>query len=257
MLRALWDATQCSAYEVTRRILKTRYGIILALALLLPLAAVGVSGGSVFAQSYCSVQVGTETATTQYYESNSYGSYSSWNIQLTLPVSASCQNMGGSLWAVGNAYDTVANTNVGSADTAINSNGGYNGGQLVFTLPPSVVEHPLQISITVYSNYNNGQYGSVVGSTSQTVTIHSNSYSTPTYPYNNSPTYPSYPSYYNGYPMYYYYYNGNYYYYYPSSYYHYYPSYQQVSGCYNGQAIVYYNGAYYYVSCYQYYHHHH
>ena len=234
------------------------------MALLLPLAAVGVSGGSVFAQSYCSVQVGTATATTQYYGSNSYGSYSSWNIQLTLPVSASCQNMGGTLWAVGNAYDTVANMNVGSANTAINSNGGYNGGQLVFTLQPSVVEHLLQISITVYSNYNNGQYGSVVGSTSQTLTIHSNSYSTPTYPYNNSPTYPSYPSnyyqsypsYYNGYPMYYYYYNGNYYYYYPSSYYNYYPSYQQVSGCYNGQAIVYYNGAYYYVSCYQYYHHH-
>jgi hypothetical protein len=172
--------------------------------------------------------------------------------------------MGGSLWAVGNAYDTVANTNVGSANTAINSNGGYNGGQLVFTLPPSVVEHQLQISITVYSNYNNGQYGSAVGSTSQTLTIHSNSYSTPAYPHNNSPTYPSYPSnyyqsypsYYNGYPMYYYYYNGNYYYYYPTNYYNYYPSYQQVSGCYNGQAIVYYNGAYYYVRCYKYYYHH-
>ncbi len=72
------------------------------------------------------------------------------------------------MWAVGNAYDTVANTNLGSASTAINSNGGYNSGQLVFTLPPSVVEHALQISITVYGNYNNGQYGSVVGSTSQT-----------------------------------------------------------------------------------------
>ena len=160
--------------------------------------------------------------------------------------------MGGSLWAVGNAYDTVANSNVGSANTAVNSNGGYNGGRLVFTLPPSVVEHQLQISITVYSNYNNGQYGSVVGSTSATVTIHSNGSSAPSNSYyGNYPPY-NYNYYYNGYPMYYYYQNGYVYYYYPSYYNYYSPNAYVVGSCYDGQAIVYYNGAYYYVSCYQY-----
>ncbi|MGP8068353.1 MAG: hypothetical protein ACLP5V_00535 [Candidatus Bathyarchaeia archaeon] len=164
------------------------------------------------------------TATTQYYGSNSYGSYSPSNIQLTLPLSASCPNMGGQLWVVGNVYDTVANANLGSANSAINVNGDNYAGQLVFTLPPSVVEHQLQVSISIYSNYNYGQYGSVVGTASQTLTIHSNpSYSTPDYPYNGN--YPPY----------------------------YYPNYNQVGSCYNGQAIVYYNGAYYYASCYQYY----
>jgi len=192
------------------------------------------------------------TATTQNYGSNSYGSYNPYNIQLTLPLSTSCQNVGGQLWAVGNVYDTVSNSNLGSANSAINFNGGYYSGQLVFTLPSSVVEHLLQVSISIYSNYNNGQYGSVVGGTSQTLTIHANSsYSNPGYPYNGN--YP--PNYNNGYQMYYCYQNG-YCYYYPSNYYNY-PNYQQVGSCYNGQAIVYYNEAYYYVSCYQYYHHHH
>ena len=243
-LGELWDANNCSAYEVTKRILKTRYCALLALALLLPLATVGASVGSVFAQSYCSVQIGSATATTQYYGSNSYGSYSPWNIQLTLPVSAGCSNMSGPLWAMGNAYDTVANANVGSANAVMNSNGGYYDAQLVFTLPPSVVEHPLQISISVYSNYYNGQNGSLAGSASQTVTIHSNnSYSVPANPYNSYPTYS-------------YYQYGYIYYYYPSYYYYYYPSSYLVGSCYNGQAIVYYNGTYYYVSCYGFFNHH-
>jgi hypothetical protein len=162
--------------------------------------------------------------------------------------------MGGSygqLWAVGNVYDTVANSNVGSNSIAMNSNGGYYSGQLVFTLPSSVVEHLLQVSISVYSSYNSGQYGSLVATSSPTVTIHSGSL------YNNN-QYNNYPysSYYYGYPNYYYQ-NGYTYYYYPSYYYYSNPTYHNGNSCFNGQTIVYYNGAYYYASCYPYYYHHH
>ena len=253
-----------------------RYYMLLTLAVLLPLAAAAAS--TVYAQS-CGMQVGSVSATTQYSGSNYYGMNSPWNIQMTVPVSTSCQ--GGQLWAVGNVYDTVANTNVGSNSVIMNTNNGYFSGQLVFTLPPSVVEHLLQVQISMYNSYNNGQYSGLVATSSPTVTIHSSYpsnyyYNAPSnsYSYSNS-YYNGYPSgYYNGYyyysypyyyPSYYYYSNGYTYYYYPYSYYYYssYPSYYSgtysgtYSGsCWNGQTIVYYNGAYYYASCYSYFHHH-
>jgi hypothetical protein len=162
---------------------------------------------------------------------------------LTVPISLNCQNTGGQLWAVGNVYDTVANTNLGSSNTVLNSYNGYFTGQLGFNLPPSVIEHLLQVQISVYSSYNYGQYGSLVATITPTFTIHSTSYFSPA-SYNNY-GYPSYCYYNNGYlycyQSYYYYYN------YPSSYYE--------GSCFNGQAIIYYNGAYYYVSCSQYFHH--
>jgi hypothetical protein len=224
---------------------------LLSLAVLLPLAVVAASSGLVFAQYSCPVQVSTASASTRYYGSNAYGPNNPWNIQMTMPISMSCPYMGGSygqLWAVGNVYDTVTNTNVGSNNIVMNSNGGYYSGQLVFTLPSSVVEHMLQVSISVYSSYNNGQYGSLVATSSPTVTIHSSSL------YNNN-QYNNYPysSYNSGYPNYYYQ-NG---YNYPYNYYYSSPYYYQRYSCFNGQAIVYYNGGYYYASCYNYYHYYH
>lgn len=245
------------------RILKMSHYALLTLAVLLPLAAVAASG-LVFAQYSCPVQVSTASASTQYYGSNAYGSNNPYNIQMTMPISMSCPYMGGTygqLWAVGNVYDTVANTNVGSNSIVMNSNGGYYSGQLAFTLPSSVVEHLLQVSISVYSSYNNGQYGSLVATSSSTVTIHSsalynnNQYNNNPY-YSNYNNYP-YSSYYYGYPTYYYYQNGYMYYYYPYNYYSSSPNNYQGNSCFNGQAIVYYNGAYYYASCYPYYYHHH
>jgi hypothetical protein len=238
-----------------------RYHVLLALAVLLPLAAAAASTGTVFAQS-CGIQIGSVSATTQYSGSYYYGMNSPWNIQMTVPISTSCPNQGGQLWAVGNVYDTVANTNVGSNNIIMNMNNGYPSGQLVFTVPPSVIEHLLQVQISVYNSYNNGQYSGLVATSSPTVTIHSsspssyyynapsNSYSYSNSYYNGNPT-----GYYNGY--YYYSNNGNYYYYYPYSYYYYssYPSYYSGGSCWNGQTIVYYNGAYYYASCYSYHHH--
>jgi hypothetical protein len=172
--------------------------------------------------------------------------------------------MGNQLWAVGTAYDTITNQNLGSNNIVMNPNGGYYSGQLVFTLPYSVVEHLLQVQINVYSSYNNGQYSSVVASSSPTVTIHSsmvynNNYNS--YNYNNNPYYycNGY-TYCNGYsynyPSYYYYSNGYTYYYYPYYYYYSYPSNAYSSSCFNGQTIIYYNGAYYYATCSGYHHHH-
>ena len=218
-------------------------------------------------------------ATTQNSGGYYYGS-SSYNIQLTVPISMNCPSQAYQLWATGTAYDTVRNTNLGSNSISMNSNNGYYSGQLAFTVPSSVVEHQLQIQIQVYNSYINGQYSGLVATSSPTVTIHSSTYSPPTnsYPPSGSNSYYNgYPNgYYNGYyyyygypysycygysyfyPYSYYYYNGQYYYYYPGYYYYYYsyPVYP-VSSCYNGQMIVYYNGAYYYASCYYYDHAHH
>jgi len=227
-----------------------------ALAILLPLAAVAASNSLVFAQASCAVQInGSATATLTNSGSNSYG-YSAGGIQLTVPVGAGCPNMGSQLWATGSVYDPTMNANVGSANGVLNSNGGYYTGQLVFSLPPSVLEHQLQVSITVY---NSAQNGAVVGTTSQTITIHG-TYYPPNSSYGNTyPSYynyPYYPYYSYGYPSYYYYNGGYYYYYYP--YYYYYGSYPNNynGSCYNGQMLLYYNGAYYYVNCYSYWHNH-
>jgi hypothetical protein len=268
------------AREVKKPNLKMRYYPLLLLAVLLPLAAVAASSSTVFGQSYnCGVQVGSVAANTQYSQGSYYGQSGSYNVQMTVPISTNCPGNGAQLWAVGNAYDTTSNSNVGSANVVMNSNNGYYAANLVFTLPSSIIEHLLQVQITVYNSYSNGQYAGIVATSSPTVTIHASSmYYPPSNSYNNGNNngysysngycngYPC--GYYNGYyyysyqsnPYYYYYYNGYpYYYSYPYYYYYYsYPS-NYNGSCFNGQTIIYYNGAYYYASCYysSYGHHHH
>ena len=233
--------------------MKNHHYLLLALTILLPLAIAAAATGTVFGQ-YCGLQVGSMTATTQSSQGYYYGQYNPYNIQLTVPVSTSCTNMGAQLWATGTLYDTVTNANLGSNSIVMNSNNGYYAGQLAFTVPSSVVQQQLQAQIQVYNTYNNGQYSGLIASSSPTVTIHATNYNYPSSSYSSG-----YPSYYNGYPNgyyngYYYYYNGYHYYY--SPYYYYYYSYPYTYGgsCWNGQTIVYYNGNYYYASCY--WHHH-
>lgn len=221
--------------------MKQRNYLLLTLAVLLPLAVMAAS--TTYAQSLCGLQVGSASATTQY-NGSSYGMYNNWGIQLTLPISTNCPNVGDQLFAVANAYDSTSNTNLGSANVAMTQSNGYFSGELVFTLPPSVVEHPLQIQISTYSSYANGQYQSLVGTATQTVTIHGNGYSySPPAAWNGY--YNSYPescNYQNGY-MYCYYPAGGYYYYYSSPYYY-------TSSCNGGRAVIYYNGHYHSVACY-------
>ena len=228
-------------------ILKNRY-LMLAFALLLPLATVAASTGTVFGQS-CGVQVGSMVATTQYSAGNYYGQNNPYSIQLTVPISMSCPTSA-QLWAVGTTYDTVTNANLGSNNIIMNANNGYYSGDLVFTVPSSVVEQQLQVQIQVYNSYNNGQYSGLVASSSPTVTINSSSSYQPTGSYSYYNGYPNgyyngYYYYYYGYPSYYYYSQGYPYYYYSSPYYHY------GTSCSN---VYYYNGQYY-MSCYYQYHH--
>jgi len=233
-------------------LLKNRHYLLLTLAILMPLAALAASSGTVFGQ-YCGLQIGSMTATTQYSQVNYYGQNNGYTIQLTVPISTGCANMGSQLWAVGTVFDTVTSANLGSNNIAMNSNNGYYSGQLIFTLPSSVVEHQLQVQIQVYNGYN-GQYSGLVAMSSPTVTIHlSYSQNYPANYYSPGYYYGNQNGYYNGYN---YYYNGNYYNYYPYYYYYYSYPYQYYSGnsCFNGQAIIYYNGVYYYTSCS---HHHH
>lgn len=199
-------------------IMKNRYYLLLAFALFLPFAAVAASTGTVFAQS-CGVQVGSMGASTQYSGGNYYGQNNLFNIQLTVPISISCPASGAQLWAVGTAYDTVTNVNLGSNNVMMNWNNGYYSGQLAFIVPSFVVGHQLQVQIQVYNGYINGQYGGLVATSSLTVTINPSSY----YPATGSY------SYYNGYPNGCY--NGYYYYYYG------YPSYYP---CYSGYSYYHY-----------------
>ena len=218
--------------------------MFLAFAILLPLAAVAASTGTVYAQS-CDIQVGSMVASTQY-SGSYYGQTNPYSIQLTVPLSTNCPT-NAQLWAVGTTFDTVTNANLGSNNVIMSWNNGYYSGQLVFTVPSSVVGHQLQVQIQLYNSYVNGQFGGLVATSSPTVTINpSNSYpSTGSYSYyNGSPTgcyngyyyysYSGYPYYNYGYPSYYScgysYYSYPYYYYYysyPTYYYHYYYRYHR------------------------------
>jgi hypothetical protein len=227
--------------------MKARNYVLLASALLLALTGFATTLAS--AQYACNAQISyPATATTQY--SGSY--YNGWYIRLNVPVTAACSVS--QLYAVGNVYDPVMYANVATTSTTMSpNNGGAYTGLLTFNLPPSVVEHPLQISVVFYTNNANGYYTSQVASTSFTATIHA------------SPTYM-----YNGYPYGYYYYPSYQYYgYYPRTctyqyygYCPYYPS-NSYSNPANGPAVqsncsysgsqysnwYYYNGVWYYAKC--------
>jgi len=206
-----------------------RYYPLLLLAILLPLAVVAASSGLVFAQSSCPVQVGSASAVT-----------TASGVQVTVPVSVNCANAN-TLFAVGNIYDTVTNSNLGSTSIAMNWNNGYYSGNLVFTVPTSVYQQQLQVQVSVYNSFSNGQFGGLVATSSSTViTLEGTSPSYyNNYPYSSSCSYGyygyysnyygspyyncgysySYPYYYNSYSYYPYYY-GHYYYHYYGHYHH-------------------------------------
>jgi hypothetical protein len=181
--------------------LEKRNLMILSLAFFIAAAVFAASSSPVFAQTPCIAQASYPTVSgPQYYYSN---------FAVTVPVSTSCSYISGPLIAVGNAFDATTSTSVGTVSTGLSSAG---TGQLVFSLPPSVSGHTVQFSVSIYSN-NNGQAGSLLASTSQSITIGSSYYQ----------SYPYYSSCYNGYyggsscysPSYYYsnsYYGNGYYY---------------------------------------------
>jgi hypothetical protein len=205
-----------------------KYGFI-AVALIVGVLALATN--SFASAQTCTAQLDSPTASMQYYGST---------FQVTLPVTAYCPFYSNQLYAVGTAYDTTYNSNIGT--TSANLSPTYGGtsftGQLQFSLPTSAEYHSVQFSVSIYSAQTGYGYpyygGGLLTTTSATFVIGPNAYQNysyypgyPSYPI----TYPAYPSFpcsyypwYSGYPHY----PGNNYYYhtygycYPNSGYYYY-----------------------------------
>ena len=212
---------------------------VLLLALIIGVVAVATNSNFVSADP-CAAQLGSPTVSMQQY----YGS----NLQVTVPLSATCSFYTGQLYAAGTAYDTTYNSNIGTANSALSTTYGSNsfGGQLQFNLPTSAMSHSVQLSVSIYSGqtgYYQQYSGYPLTTTSATYIVgpsYQNSYqypyypTSPTYPtYATYPTYPTHPTYptYPSYPTY----PGNNYYY------HSYPYYNPNPG---GYYYYYHNGGY-------------
>ena len=217
------------------------------LGIVLIIAIIAVNNNPVWAQP-CTAQLGyPATAAPQYYGSN---------VQVTVPVSATCSIYTSQLYAVGTAY-TGYNSEIGTANTVLSATYGNSfSGQLQFSLPVSV--QTVQFSVAIYnaqSGYYQQYYGAQPLATASITYLVSPTYQTsptyPTYPtYPTTPTYPSYPSYptypsYPSYPTYPTYPTHPSYPYYPSNNYYYghYPYYNPYPG--NYYHHYYYNGGYY------------
>ena len=213
-------------------------GIFLLAFLLVAGAAFAASSPLVFAQS-CNASLGTSSLTSTLYHSNSY-------IGISTPVSVSCPSYAGQLNAVGDVFDTSANVDLGLVNTILSSTYGGNtySGQLLFSLPPSIIGDQLRIIVSVYS----GQYGSYGNENGQLLATAGQmlkvnvSYQNG-YPYGNGNCYMNYNCYGN-------YQNGNCYQNYNCYQYWYYCN--QASYCYTSYSptcYYYYDGYYYQAYC--------
>ena len=165
--------------------MKTNAPVLAIIAILATMVMVGASSSLVAAQI-----PGPCTATLSYPVTSTL--YTNSNVQFVVPISASCTTLyGAQLYATGTAYDTTANVALGSASGVLTSaNGGtiFNG-QLGFNLPPTTQGDSVQISAAIY----NGQYGSLITATSETVQLGTATQQTVTttvtqaeYPYSDS-----------------------------------------------------------------------
>jgi hypothetical protein len=127
----------------------SRRFVIVSLVFLLPVTVLFTVNGGVVSASGCGVQVGS-------FITGSYYSYP--NIALIVPLVAQCSFSGGELSAVGNAYDTSNNANLGSSNAVLLSASGssIDSGQLVFTLSSNEEWHRARVSVTVYNLSNPG-----------------------------------------------------------------------------------------------------
>ena len=119
------------------------------LLLVLIMAAVALGNSPVSADP-CAVTLSSSALTSQNYNySNYYESY----IGVITPVSATCSFVGVQLYAVADATDTSTNSHVASSNIALVSAYGVSTytGQLVFSLPSTVIGHSLQISVSIYT----------------------------------------------------------------------------------------------------------
>lgn len=138
------------------------YAVLLSI-LAMAIVTVGANGTLVAADP-CIAQLSYPIMPTGY-------TYSS--IQIIVPVSATCPSINNAFTAVGDAYDTSTNTDLGSVTTLlIPVNGGSFSGQLAFSLPPVSLGHTVQISVSVYNGQSApGQYGTLLTTASETVQL--------------------------------------------------------------------------------------
>jgi len=157
---------------------KTRNYALLLLVITAAVVAVGASSSLVAADS-CAANLSTVTTTAP----NS-GSY----IGVQVPVSANCASnvtSNGSLYVVGDAYDTTTSTDLGSVNsvlTPVNAANVYNG-ELSFSIPSASQGDTIQISVSIY----NSQYGQLLTTTSETIQAAPTNYQTGYVGQNNYP----------------------------------------------------------------------
>src|SRR5208337_3326644 len=172
--------------KMTHISMKARNYALLLLVMTAAVVAVGASSSLVAADS-CTANLSTVTTTAP----NS-GSY----IGIQVPVSANCASTttsNGSLYAVGDAYDTTTSTDLGSVNTALTPVSAANiyNGALSFSIPSTAQGDTLQISVSIY----NSQYGQLLTTTSETIQAAPTSYiAQNNYPQQNSDTQNNYPS---------------------------------------------------------------
>lgn len=178
------NAFSTTVTELRETNAKICFHALLAIILVAGVLAIATNNGVAVAQQPCQLQLGQPNASVQQYGGN---------LQLTLPVSASCSFYAGQLYVTGSAYDTTYGTSLGTAQAVLSSAyGGYGyTGQLTFTVPSSAQGHSVQFWVSTYggqNGYYGGHYGgSVLAQTSSTYVVN------PIYP--GYPAYPSYPSY--------------------------------------------------------------
>jgi hypothetical protein len=139
------------------------YAVLLSI-LAMAIVTVGANG-SLVAADPCIAQLSYPIMPTAY-------GYS--NIQVIVPVSATCASISNAFTAVGDAYDTSTNTDLGSVNTLlIPVNGGSFSGQLAFSLPPVSLGHTVQISVSIYNGGQTapGQYGTLLTTASEAVQL--------------------------------------------------------------------------------------
>jgi len=162
----------------------------MATAAFLTILVGAMSSSSLVSADACTAQLSYSIPST----------YNNSNVQMVVPVSATCSFITGQLYVVGNAYDQSLNTNLGSVNTALIPTGGnIFSGQLTFNLPSYVQGHTVQVTISIYSN---GPNGGILTTAAQTVQVPNATYSYPTNYYYPSNCY--YPGNYCYYPGYYY-----------------------------------------------------
>ncbi|MGO9643174.1 MAG: hypothetical protein ACLPY5_00350 [Candidatus Bathyarchaeia archaeon] len=144
-------------HELSR---KRKYALLLALTIVV--LAVAATSNLVSADP-CSAYLSQPTISGASYNPNT---------SLIVPVSATCPTISGPLYAVGDAYDTTTNTDLGSVNTALTPVNGISAfnGQLAFNLPPVAQGDIVQITASIYS----GAYGSQTGPQLTTTTIQIN-----------------------------------------------------------------------------------